>query len=339
MSRKWLWIVLVPAIISGCSSKQNQQILSSVPGGTELFGFRVQDEKALAESVPCCTSLSEINYLATPESYFFKESVSSGNQSFEFASGKSFLLAYEIPQGSTDLPVTVTSEIKQSVFVPKVAMLNENFEVTRVVPGENFDYLEKTQYQPHRLLASFNLRRTGSPETNEKYLLVYTTDELVAGTSNVSHVATLESRSTSGMNTTGLKDPIIPHATQGVVGVHFGRGGRALDDSKVIVANTSELVDPSRPVLVAAPVAAETVAPATKPAAEPAAATQTTSPKAKSTVATGSMLEETEAFYNQLIQKYVAQGDLNRALTLVEEAEAAGSASARSTFIKAYSNY
>ena len=47
-----------------------------------------------------------------------------------------------------------------------------------------------------------------------------------------------------------------------------------------------------------------------------------------------SMLSETEELYNQLITQSVAENDIDKALRLVEEAERAGSRSARNTFIE-----
>jgi maltose operon periplasmic protein len=47
------------------------------------------------------------------------------------------------------------------------------------------------------------------------------------------------------------------------------------------------------------------------------------------------MLSETRGMYDRLIRESVQSGDMDRAWRLVQEAERAGSTSARATFIQA----
>jgi maltose operon protein len=47
------------------------------------------------------------------------------------------------------------------------------------------------------------------------------------------------------------------------------------------------------------------------------------------------MLSETQAIYDRMIRESVASGDMDRAWRLVQEAERAGSTSARQTFLDA----
>jgi maltose operon protein len=47
------------------------------------------------------------------------------------------------------------------------------------------------------------------------------------------------------------------------------------------------------------------------------------------------MLSETQAMYDRMIRESVASGDMDRAWRLVQEAERAGSTSARRTFVDA----
>jgi maltose operon protein len=47
------------------------------------------------------------------------------------------------------------------------------------------------------------------------------------------------------------------------------------------------------------------------------------------------MLSETQAMYDKMIRDAVRNGEMDRAWRLVQEAERAGSSSARDTFLKA----
>jgi maltose operon protein len=47
------------------------------------------------------------------------------------------------------------------------------------------------------------------------------------------------------------------------------------------------------------------------------------------------MLSETQSMYDRMIRESVSSGDMDRAWRLVQEAERAGSTSARQTFLKA----
>lgn len=142
----------------------------------------------------------------------------------------------------------------------------------------------------------------------------------------------------------GLKDPVIPRSPWGLLKLQIedlsGDSGKdntykpAYQDA--VNANTPK-VDPTPNKLVIAPAAATAAVVATVPAANQAAAL-TAAPVATTTVATGTMLAETEAMYNQLIQKAVSSGDIEKAMALSGEAERAGSGSAKQTLVNAIKN-
>lgn len=328
MSRNWFSVLLVSAIISGCSSSP-KVVSDIVPLEGSFFGKVAQAELALNEAPLCCATLSDLKYRAVPANYRQTDKVTVESQAFDFASGKSFLLAYKIPQGESDLPVTISSHIKATMFSPKVAVLNSDFEVTRVVRGSAFEYKEPDGAQPHRLVASINLHRSGGAQQAEQYLVIYTTEALMGGSTQVTHAGRLKSRTTSS-KASGMPDPVVPHSALGDVEVHFGRGVRSDYTPSVVVAS-DEVVDPNK-VIVVTPQPSV----ASGDAGVSSTATTTATTASKRPVKKTAMLDETEEIYNQLIRKYVAQGNLNRALILVDEAETAGSRSARSTFIEAY---
>ncbi|WP_026970313.1 MalM family protein [Aliagarivorans marinus] len=290
----------------------------------------------LAESGVCCSTLSELTYKSVSANYHQDEFLDENRQSFEFVSGASFVLAYQIPDGADNLPITISSLIDQTTFAPQAVMLNEQFQVTRMVPGEHFMYREAKGFEPNRLVTSFNLRRVALPDAKERYLLIYTTDQLKSGSTEVTHPARIEAKATSKADP-GVPNIDVPHSAMGVVEVKFGAlesrewlsgplfGGRSDSEAKSVAidANNKQVAESGVTVLE------------TASALAPVAASEVVAEASDEPVISPARLTEAESFYNQLIQRYVAEGDIAKALALVEEAEGIGSKSARDTFIEA----
>ena len=95
-------------------------------------------------------------------------------------------------------------------------------------------------------------------------------------------------------------------------------------------------VDPEPNKLVIAPAAnqATTAAVVATTSAVVATAASNT-PNSPSAVSSAAMLPETETFYNQQIQKAIASGNIEKAMALTNEAERAGSKTAKQTFVNA----
>jgi len=127
-----------------------------------------------------------------------------------------------------------------------------------------------------------------------------------------------------------IPDPIARHVSEGtlklkvktssassvLVGPLFGSSG----PGPVTVGNTAAPV-------YAAPAAAPATAAAV--AAPVAASAASTAPAAKSEP----VLNDTESYFNNAIKQAVNEGNIDKALKLLNEAERLGSTSARSTFI------
>ena len=98
-------------------------------------------------------------------------------------------------------------------------------------------------------------------------------------------------------------------------------------DKAIVLATPGQAT--TQTVTAGAAAASTTVAAATM-------ATTQVAPAASSVaVSSATMLPETESLYNQLILKAVSSGDIEKAMTLTNEAERAGSKSAKQTFINA----
>ncbi|WP_432453859.1 MULTISPECIES: MalM family protein [unclassified Agarivorans] len=326
MRHNWFWIVVAALVLSACSSNNGLKGLN-VSGGSGDYYYSPQVSNQLLDSAAlCCNSLADIDYKTVDFNYLADEVLGKGSPAFNFDSGKSFFLAYKIPNSSTDFPITVSSYIRESLFAPKVVLLNSNFEVTRVVPGKNFIYKPARGFSRDRLTSSFSIRRAALPQEKEEYLLIYTTDALKTGKTQITHPAKVEAEA-RGNDIPQIPDPMLPNVATGVVEVQFNVAENSLNWlSGPLFSSSSSNATPA----VAVQANQEAVV-SQSAVGEPVIRDH------RSKRHSG-MLAETELFYNQLIQKMVTDGHIEKALQLVEEAEYAGSQTARDTFIKAVKN-
>ena len=168
---------------------------------------------------------------------------------------------------------------------------------------------------------------------NEKYLVVFTTDDSLNGSTEMISEARLHARS-RGLADPGLPNPVAEHAATGVFRL-------TVSDLETGAVSTTEYVS-QRQGAERYVAGAGTGAVAAKPApsrAAPAPRPQTPPPTRGKATTTPSgdqpMLSETQAMYDRMIRESVASGDMDRAWRLVQEAERAGSTSARRTFVDA----
>ena len=169
--------------------------------------------------------------------------------------------------------------------------------------------------EPQRLTGDFSIDLTHSGEgTKDRYFLVFTTDKDLTGSTRMISELRLYNRA-RGLADPATPDPVAQHAASGVIRI----GTRNLELSYRPAGsyvseqdNAHRYIEPSTVM----PRDAETVP-------EPVQAS------------TPAMLSETQALYDRMIREAVANGDMNRAWRLVEEAERAGSSSARRALVEA----
>ncbi|WP_221076681.1 MalM family protein [Agarivorans aestuarii] len=331
---KKMGVVLVASLlgISACSSGDIVDFSSDT---RDLFVEPVQAIAILDKAPVCCSELSQLSYNSVSYDYIAEETVSSQNQAFEFTSGKSYVLAYKVAALNTDIPVKIETIIGETVFAPTVALLNENFEVNRVVPASAFKYQELKGFSVNKLAATFRInseQRQG--RERDAYMLVYTTEQSLEQSTQIVHPERSRAKAQAKADP-NLPDPFIPHSPLGLVNVTFNPDlskGFFADEAWFGGANNN---DPSLATVEEAP-GAEIAAGGTAVVAASSAQAVAAGPDNRKLKK--AMLPETEAFYNKLIEDMIRQDEVEKALKLVEEAEYAGSRSARNTFIEAVKN-
>ncbi len=323
--RNKIAVVFVASLLAlgGCSSGD---MLDFSHDTLDLFVEPSQAAASLQSAPLCCEQLAQLSYKSISYNYDAEEELGAQRQAFLFKSGKSFVLAYKLPILNTDIPLKVESVIGETVFAPTVALLSDTFEVNRVVPASSFKYQEMKGFSGNKLTAAFRVnteQREG--RVRDAYMLIYTTDESRSQSTQIVHPERSRAKAQAKADP-GIPDPLIPHSAFGLVNVTLNP-----DLSKGFFSDEawfgSSNADPNLAIV-------EEV--------QPSQAAQPASPNLVAPVGNRSlkkpMLNETESFYNKLIEEMVKQGEVEKALKLVEEAEYAGSRSARSTFIEAVKN-
>lgn len=217
--------------------------------------------------------------------------------------------AYSLPANQGELTVTLSSEVVHNqVFAPNVLVLDENLQPAAWFPSRFFSYQQPGVMSADRLEGVMKL----TPVLGQQkiYLLVFTTDQDLTQTTTLLDPAKAYAKGT-GHAVPDIPDPVARHSRDGKI--------------KLKVATSSGSSILVGPLFGSAAPAAVTVG-STRPAM---AATTARAPAPEP----APLVNETESYFNQSIRQAVQQGNIDKALKLLDEAERLGSTSARQTFI------
>ena len=331
--------------LAGCSS---EPLVAPIEQFTDAFSPASTASSALAQAPSCCNSWQELPYVALNVGKTFVD-LNSKSPAYELKDGKSFIGAYKLPIHSGDLKITAAAQIDKTVYYPRIVMLDSQFRVTRVIGDDLFTYKPAQLLQLDRIEAVFTVDRSrvGNPN-NETYMVIYTPASELNKTTTILHPAKAFARAHSSVEPK-IADPVVSHSAWGLVELevedlssYAGKENEFVPEyaDKMALANDGTYVDVNKKSVVAPNKLS--IAPAAATAAVAAGATaatvnqNTAAPATTATpVASGSMLAETEQLYNQLIQKSVKDGDIEKAMAFAAEAERAGSRTAKPTLIDA----
>lgn len=299
-------------------------LLASVPAVSFAEVNFVPQNTTAAPAIPA-TALQQLVWTPVDQAKTQTTSLSGGGQSLNAPGISGPVAAYSVPANIGELNITLTSEVNKqtSVYAPNVLILDQNMTPSAFFPSSYFTYQEPGVMSADRLEGV--MRLTPALGQQKIYVLVFTTPQDLQQTTTLIDPAKAYAKGT-GNAVPDIPDPIARHVTEGtlklkvktssassvLVGPLFGSSG----PGPVTVGNT------------AAPVySAPAAAPAT--AAVAASATAASAPAAKSEP----VLNDTESYFNNAIKQAVEEGNIDKALKLLNEAERLGSTSARSTFI------
>lgn len=215
--------------------------------------------------------------------------------------------AFTLPADRGSLEIVLTSVVSgKTVYAPNVLVLDEQMHPAAFYPASYFPYEKPGIISSDRLEGTLKL----TPALGQKqiYLLVYTTRQDLDKTTQMVNPAKAYAAGV-GNAVPDIPDPIARHTPTGTISL------KVTAEQKTGNVMIGQLF-PSGNSAPAAPVVVGNTQPAAAPAkpAEP-------------------MLDDSEAYFNDAIQKAVKAGNVDKALKLLDEAERLGSKTARKTFI------
>ncbi|MCL2899546.1 maltose operon protein MalM [Brenneria tiliae] len=218
--------------------------------------------------------------------------------------------AYRIPASVGDVTVTLSSDVRhRQVFAPNVLVLDGSMTPSAFFPSRHFAYQGPGVMALDRLQGELKL--TPAPGQQFIYLLVFTTRQDLQQTTTLLDPAKAYAKGT-GNAVPDIADPIARHTPEGTLTLAV----KTSADASVLVG---PLFGSSRPepVVVGGSKAAGNAVPPLSPAP---------------------VLSDTEDYFNQAIRQAVARDEIDKALTLLNEAERLGVSSARKVFIDSVGN-
>jgi maltose operon protein len=319
MVMKWVKLSLVACVVgfSGAGSAvQASEVVSAVV------------------STPCCATYADMPFMPLPNSEFeYKFELNDRSPAFAFADGLSYFQTFQLPAQGRNFKFRVSSTFGKSVLIPVVQLLDRELKVVREIKSTDFtvDYgnLGRKVY----LTATFDV---DNGNTSPISFLVVKADSSSAGGETQIMSAARKWAKETGLAQPVESDPVIPHSLTGELELQMEVSGFRNEMGKASTVGEATLGS-AAPVAAAATVGTAAVVTKSAVVAPPAtiAAGQHAAASVSSTVSSpaAAMLAETEAFYNQQITKAIRSGDIEKAMALTNEAERAGSSTAKKTFV------
>ncbi|TCI03003.1 hypothetical protein EZV61_12030 [Corallincola luteus] len=296
----------------------------------------------------CCTPVNHLELIALTPGYNQRLTVNTQRPVVQFKTGKSYALAFALPVTIGPFTVAIDSFAREFVFAPAVVTLDQNYRPVRFVRPNQFKYREAGMMTEDALTYTVNF----NGNDQERFLIIFTTNEALNGATQLKHPEKARAEALN-LAVPPLEDPLSLHAAIGVLDVKVNSGGSASGFSighegdsvdaffnDMFAPTTPDELNPAMAPEQAAVMAAKVPDKSPTPGLDPTVTTPSAAPGGTVNAVVAprggiSMMPETEALYNELIANAVSSNEIDKAMRLVEEAERAGSATARSTFISA----
>ncbi|MBW8191745.1 hypothetical protein K0504_11930 [Neiella marina] len=304
---------------------------------------------SLSQTNDCCASIAEFSFQPMAIDGIVDLMIDANSPAYSFPSGKSYFAAIKLPDNVPTFSVYIKSRAKKSVFAPAALLLDANRQPVRVIPAAAARYTPAEMLDYDSLDLSFTIERSylDNPKT-EYYMVILTTPADMAGQTQMIHPAKLAAERSNTVPP-DIADPIARHSPGGLINVEL-RSGTVESNADFLsrIGNTvnswfgveeapfqqaTQGVQVTGSEATAGGMSVVPVQPASGGDLQRSPTPGMQTPVARP--AAVDMLPETEAFYNQLITTKVDDGDIDAAMRLVEEAERAGSKTARSAFVDA----
>ena len=265
----------------------------------------VPQDLSAAPTIPTA-SLQRLSWQPVDTTRAQSTALAQGGAQLDVAGVTGPVAAYSLPANQGELTVTLSSEVAHNqVFAPNVLVLDENLRPAAWFPSRFFTYQQPGVMSADRLEGVMKL--TPALGQQKIYLLVFTTAQDLSQTTTLVDPAKAYARGT-GHAVPDIPDPIARHGVDGKLKLKVSTSSA----SSILVGPLFGSAGPA-PVTVGN--------------------TQPVTPAAVRTAPAAPLVDDTESYFNQSIRQAVDQGNIDKALKLLDEAERLGSTSARKTFI------
>lgn len=297
---------------------------------------------------------------SSDEDYMFDDSHADA---YNFPTGKSFFHVFELPLNTPYLAISFSALISTTTFLPRVDFYNKDHRLVSSMKSTAFKFRD-SQLGSGYLVGKVIINNAAAKPSREfAYMVVYTTDEAQESKTAAVNPQIKQAIALRNDIPSNAPDIMIPHSPLGEVNITFAfreqeesfaeniinyldapliGGKQTSNRQENVVLASGEVYSVSSQTEGSTTVTSTDSRGNSYTPEDPNKefmASNVTSTQASSTQTTNSngaaMLKETEEFYNSLIKKAVASGDISKAMNLVGEAERAGSFSAQQTFIEA----
>ncbi len=224
-----------------------------------------------------------------------KVAITAQTQYLNNAQIQSPVALFEIPADRGRLSIEITSEIGDSVFYPHLLITDGQGNVIERYDDQVFEYKKPRLNLGNRLVADVDFFPPSGYKT--LYVLVYTAQQDLAGSTDVIHPARLDAEA-RGNYMPELKDIPVPHSLTGSIELNLSGPG-------FLAGLTS---------------------------ATPSAQAVSSSDEAQRVM---EVQPDTQNYYFTAIEQAVKADNLPKALSLLDEAKALGVSGAQEVFIKA----
>ncbi|HEX4500466.1 MAG TPA: maltose operon protein MalM [Scandinavium sp.] len=305
-------------------------LLASVPAISFADVNFVPQNTSAAPAIPT-SALQQLVWTPVDQSKTQNTDLAGGGQQLNVSGITGPVAAYSVPANIGELNITLTSEVNKEsrVYAPNVLILDQNMTPSAYFPSSYFTYQEPGVMSANRLEGV--MRLTPALGQQKIYVLVFTTPQDLQQTTTMVDPAKAYAKG-NGNAVPDIPDPIARHTSDGTLKLKV----KTNSSSSILVGPLFGSSGPA-PVAVGNTAAPVYSAPAAAPAAAPVAATAVAAPVAASAATPAAkgepVLNDTESYFNNAIKQAVKEGDVDKALKLLNEAERLGSTSARSTFI------
>ncbi|OTA19452.1 maltose operon protein MalM [Xenorhabdus beddingii] len=283
---------------------------------TNQAGSGIETSNAIAPAL----SLSALHKLQwQPINTYDTQTITLSNTSQQLNEGdiRGTVAAFALPANQGSLEITLNSLIKdRQVYSPNVLVLDEQLQPAAFYPSHYFRYQQPGIMSADRLQGVLKL--TPALGQQQIYLLVYTTlADLKSSTQMVDPAKAYAQGVGNAVPT--IPDPIARHTETGTLTLKV----KSERDAGNILIGQASSVPASKPVIIGS-----TSTQASQVKTAPMAIPQSTAPTVKP------VLNDTERYFNDAIKRAISNGNIDKALKLLNEAERLGSPTARETFIK-----